>query len=172
MLVNHDSHLVKTWIHLWPIQVLGHVRGSCNDRRALVRPVSVLLHVLRKIRLLSVTLSTVGADVCLYMFRLLVLRDVLKERLFVGEALVAGVALVRLVTLMASRMRLQVGELRERLRATWGAKRLAELWGKIRSRGFCQKCSLLTGLTDILSGRKKSRNEVELGAPAKRLWEV
>ena len=40
------------------------------------------------------------------------------------------------------------------------------------SGGFCQKCSVLTGLTDILSGRKKSRNEVELGAPAKRLWEV
>ena len=92
------------------------------------------------------------------------LGDVLQQGGLVCEALVAGVALVRLVTLMASRMRLQVGELRERLRATWGAKRLAELWGKIRSRGFCQKCSLLTGLTDILSGRKKSRNEVELGA--------
>merc|ERR1719266_495382 len=111
--------LVKTWIHLWPIQVLGHVRGSCNDRRALVRPVSVLLHVLRKIRLLSVTLSTVGADVCLYMFRLLVLRDVLKERLFVGEALVAGVALVRLVSLVAARVGLQVRQLGEGLRATW-----------------------------------------------------
>ena len=108
----------------------------------------------------------------LNMFRIAVLGDVLQKSGLVREALVAGVALVRLVTLMASRMRLQVGELRERLRATWGAKRLAELWGKIRSRGFCQKCSLLTGLTDILSGRKKSRNEVELGAPAKRLWEV
>ena len=63
------------------------------------------------------------------------LRDVLEQRLLVSKALVAGVALVRLVTLMASRMRLQVGELRERLRATWGAKRLAELWGKMRSRG-------------------------------------
>ena len=122
VLVKNDSHLVKTWIHLWPIQVLGHVRGSCNDRRALVRPVSVLLHVLRKIRLLSVTLSTVGADVCLYMFRLLVLRDVLKERLFVGEALVAGVALVRLVSLVAARVGLQVRQLGEGLRATWGGQ--------------------------------------------------
>ena len=100
----------------------------------------------------------------LHVFGVAMLGDVLQQRWLVCEALVAGVALVRLVTLMASRMRLQVGELRERLRATWGAKRLAELWGKIRSRGFCQKCSLLTGLTDILSGRKKSRNEVELGA--------
>ena len=121
---------------------------------------------------LGVGLAAVGADVSLHVFGIAMLGDVLQQGGLVCEALVAGVALVRLVTLMASRMRLQVGELRERLRATWGAKRLAELWGKIRSRGFCQKCSLLTGLTDILSGRKKSRNEVELGAPAKRLWEV
>ena len=113
---------------------------------------------------LGVGLAAVGADVSLHVFGIAMLGDVLQQRWLVCEALVAGVALVRLVTLMASRMRLQVGELRERLRATWGAKRLAELWGKIRSRGFCQKCSLLTGLTDILSGRKKSRNEVELGA--------
>ena len=102
------------------------------------------------------------------------LGDVLQQGGLVCEALVAGVALVRLVTLMASRMRLQVRQLRERLRATWGKKDLPSCGGgKIRSSGgFCQKCSLLTGLTDILSGRKKSRNEVELGAPAKRLWEV
>ena len=62
----------------------------------------MLLHVLCKIRLVRVTLSTVGADVCLYMLGLLVLGDVLKEGLLVGEALVAGVALVRLVSLVAS----------------------------------------------------------------------
>ena len=56
------------------------------------------------------------------------LGDVLQQRWLVCEALVAGVALVRLVTLMASRMRLQVRQLRERLRATWGRKRLAKLW--------------------------------------------
>ena len=56
------------------------------------------------------------------------LGDVLQQGGLVCEALVAGVALVRLVTLMASRMRLQVGELTERLRATWGTKRLAKLW--------------------------------------------
>ena len=82
----------------------------------------MLLHVLRKIRLLSVTLATVGADVCLYMFRLLVLRDVLKERLLVGEALVAGVALVRLVSLVAARVGLQVRQLGEGLRATYNFK--------------------------------------------------
>ena len=53
------------------------------------------------------------------MLGLLVLWDVLKERLFVGEALVAGVALVRLVSLVASRVGLQVRQLGERLRATW-----------------------------------------------------
>ena len=79
----------------------------------------MLLHVLRKVGLLRVTLSTVGADVCLYMLRLLVLGDVLEEGLLVGEALVAGVALVRLVSLVAPRVGLQVGQLRERLGATW-----------------------------------------------------
>ena len=68
---------------------------------------------------LGVALATVGTDVCLYMLGLLVLGDVLKERLFVGEALVAGVALVRLVSLVAPRVGLQVGQLGERLRATW-----------------------------------------------------
>ena len=82
----------------------------------------MLLHVLRKVRLLRVTLSTVGADVCLYMLGLLVLRDVLEQGLFVGEALVAGVALVRLVSLVASRVGLQVRQLGERLRATWEKK--------------------------------------------------
>ena len=88
----------------------------------------MLLHVLRKVGLLRVTLSTVGADVCLYMLRLLVLGDVLvKERLFVGEALVAGVALVGLVSLVAARVGLQVGQLGEGLRATWkGGKKGSE----------------------------------------------
>ena len=116
--VDVDSDLVKTRVHLRPVQVLGHVRRSCNDRRTLVCPVSVLLHVLRKVRLLRITLSTIGADVCLYMLGLLVLGDVLEERLFVGEALVAGVALVRLVSLVAPRVGLQVGQLGERLGAS------------------------------------------------------
>ena len=117
--IDKDQDLVETGVHLGPIQVLGHVRRSRNNRRSLVRSISVLLHVLRKIRLLSVTLATVGADVCLYMLRLLVLGDVLEEGLLVGEALVAGVALVRLVSLVAPRVGLQVGQLGERLRATW-----------------------------------------------------
>ena len=87
----------------------------------------MLLHVLCKVGLLRVTLSTVGADVCLYMLGLLVLGDVLKERLFVGEALVAGVALVGLVSLVASRVGLQVRQLGERLGATWqGGKKGSE----------------------------------------------
>ena len=60
----------------------------------------------------------------LHVFRVAMLGDVLQQGWFVCEALVAGVALVRLVTLMASRVGLQVRQLRERLRATWGTKRL------------------------------------------------
>ena len=121
---------------------------------------------------LGVRLATVGADVSLNMFRIAMLGDVLQEGGLVREALVAGVALVRLVALVAPRVGLQVGQLGERLRATWRQKDWSSAGKYVRSRGFCQRCSLLTGLTDILSGRKKSRNEVELGAPAKRLWEV
>ena len=50
------------------------------------------------------------------------LGDVLKQRDLVVEALVAGVALVRLVSLVASRVGLQVGQLGESLCATWGKK--------------------------------------------------
>ena len=64
----------------------------------------------------------------LHVFRVAMLGDVLQQGRLVREALVAGVALVGLVTLMASRVRLQVRQLRERLRATWGTKRLAKLW--------------------------------------------
>ena len=79
----------------------------------------MLLHVLRQVGLLSVTLATVGADVRLQVLRLLVLGDVLEQGDLVVEALVAGVALVRLVSLVAPRVGLQVGQLGERLRATW-----------------------------------------------------
>jgi hypothetical protein len=60
---------------------------------------------------LSVTFSTIGADVGLDVLGLLMLGDVLKERLFVGKALVAGVALVWLVCLVAPGVGLQVGQL-------------------------------------------------------------
>jgi hypothetical protein len=60
---------------------------------------------------LGVALATVGTDVCLYMLRLLVLGDVLEQRLLVREALVAGVALVGLVSLVAPGVGLQVGQL-------------------------------------------------------------
>jgi hypothetical protein len=45
------------------------------------------------------------------MLRLLVLGDVLEQRLLVREALVAGVALVGLVSLVAPGVGLQVGQL-------------------------------------------------------------
>ena len=47
------------------------------------------------------------------------LGDVFEQGDLVVEALVAGVALVRLVSLVAPRVGLQVGQLGERLRATW-----------------------------------------------------
>ena len=53
------------------------------------------------------------------MFRIAMLGDVLQKCGLVREALVAGVALVRLVAMVAARVGLQVGQLGERLRATW-----------------------------------------------------
>ena len=67
---------------------------------------------------MGVALATVGTDVRLQVLRLLMLGDVLEEGLFVGEALVAGVALVGLVSLVAARVGLQVGQLGEGLGAT------------------------------------------------------
>ena len=66
---------------------------------------------------MGVALAAVGTDVRLYMLRLLVLGDVLEQRLLVREALVAGVALVRLVSLVAPGVGLQVGQLGEGLGA-------------------------------------------------------
>ena len=45
--------LVQARVHLGPVQILGHPRGSSNDGRSLVRPVRVLLHVLGKVGLLQ-----------------------------------------------------------------------------------------------------------------------
>ena len=69
---------------------------------------------------------------CLYMLGLLVFGYMLEQRLLVGKAFVAGVALVRLVALVAPRVGLQVGQLGERLRATWRQKDWSSA-GKIRS---------------------------------------
>lgn len=51
------------------------------------------------------------------MLRLFVLRDVLQQILFVGKALIAGVAFERLVCLVAATVALKVRELREGLGA-------------------------------------------------------
>ena len=55
---------------------------------------------------------------CLNMLGLLVLGDVLQQGRLICEALVAGVALVGLVSLVAPGVGLQVGQLREGLGAT------------------------------------------------------
>lgn len=73
----------------------------------------MLLHVLGQVRLLRVALAAELADVSFQMFGLFVLRDVVEECVLVDETLVAGVALVRLVRLVASGVGLEVGELRE-----------------------------------------------------------
>ena len=111
--------LVEARVHLGPVQVLGHPCGSSNDGRPLVRPVSVLLHVLGQVGLLGVALAAVGADVGLQMLGLLVLGDVLQQRGLVVETLVAGVTFVWLVRLVTPGVGLQVRELGERLGASW-----------------------------------------------------
>ena len=55
---------------------------------------------------------------CLYVLGLLVLGDVVEERLLVSETLVAGVTFVWLVRLVTPGVGLQVGQLGEGLRAT------------------------------------------------------
>jgi len=104
--------------HLAPVRAVlqGHARYA-DDRRPLVHPLGVLLHVLGQVRLLRVRLAAVLAYVRLEVFRLLVFGYVLEQRLLVLEALVARVALERLVRLVAPGVRLQVAELRERLGA-------------------------------------------------------
>lgn len=77
----------------------------------------MLCHVPRQVSLLRVGLTADVADLRLEMFRRRVTRDVLLEPCLVREALVAGVAAVRPVGHVAARVALQVGELRERLRA-------------------------------------------------------
>ena len=67
---------------------------------------------------LCVAFSAVGADVGLDMFGLLVLWVVLQQGGLIGEALVAGLTLVRLVSLVTSRVTLEIRQLREGLGAT------------------------------------------------------
>jgi hypothetical protein len=116
-------------VHLGPVvlrragqtaQVTAHrgdrAVGGCggaagHNRRPLVRPVGVLLHVFSQIGLLGVALAAVRTDVCLEMLGLLVLGNVVQKRGFVVETLVAGVALVGLVCLVAPGVGLQVGQL-------------------------------------------------------------
>ena len=124
----HQLRVVAVAVHLGPV-VIGraaqrpHARGGRvvrphrHDRRPLVAPVRVLLHVLGQVGLLCVRLATVGTDVCLQMLGLLVLGNVLQQRGLVVEALVAGVTLVGLVSLVAAGVGLQVGQLGERLGA-------------------------------------------------------
>ena len=56
------------------------------------------------------------------MFGLLVLRNMFQESGLVSKALVAGLTFVRLVCLVTARVRLQVGQLGEGLRATYNFK--------------------------------------------------
>lgn len=104
--------------HFAPVRaVLERHPRYADDRRPLVHPLRVLLHVLGQVRLLRVRLATVLAYMGLEVLGLLVLGYVLEQRLFVLETLVARVALERFVRLMAARVRLQVAELRKRLGA-------------------------------------------------------
>ena len=75
----------------------------------------MLLHMLSQISFLRIALTTVLADVRLEMFAFFVLRDVVKQRCFIGEALVARITFIRLICLMATAVTLQRAELRERL---------------------------------------------------------
>ncbi|MFN9942210.1 MAG: hypothetical protein ACK56I_22330, partial [bacterium] len=97
-------------------------RSARHNRRPFVGAVRVLLHVLGQVGLLGVALPAVGADVGLQVLGLLVLGDVVQQGGFVVEALVAGVALVGLVSLVTPGVGLQVGQLGEGLAAACNKK--------------------------------------------------
>ena len=88
---------------LRPLATVSCGCRSCRLELGLgVAPVGVLLHVFGQVGLLRVRLAAELADVGLQVLRLLVLRDVVQQGVLVDEALVARVALVRLVCLVAS----------------------------------------------------------------------
>lgn len=78
---------------------------------------SVLLQMLLQVRLLRVGLAAQLANVRLQMLGVLVLGYVLQKRHLIAKALIARVAFERFIRLMAARMRLQIGQLGERLGA-------------------------------------------------------
>jgi len=75
--------------------------------------------MLRQVSFLSVGFPAKVANVSFQMFGLLVLGDVIKEGSLIRKTFVARVALVRLVSLVTSGMRLKVGELRKCFITTW-----------------------------------------------------
>ena len=97
------------------LHAVQRVPPQPDDGRPLVGPLRVFLHMLGQVRLLRVRLAAVLTDVRFEVLGLLVLGDMLQQRRLVHEALVARVAFVRLVRLVAARVRLQVGQLREGL---------------------------------------------------------
>lgn len=62
---------------------------------------------------LCIRFATVLANVRFQVLRVFVLRDVLEQRWLVAEAFVARVTFKRFVGLMATRVRLQIGQLRK-----------------------------------------------------------
>lgn len=106
--VPSAAHQVSPQAALSAVSGRDSSAGSQQPAGSLLRPVAVLLHVFGQVGFLGVALPAELADVCLEVFRLLVLGNVVEERVLVDEALVAGVALVRLVRLVAARVGLEV----------------------------------------------------------------
>ena len=134
-IAQSSGHIGELGVHVAHGHPIGHpdttdgrsTRPVGRDWWPLVRSFRVLLHVLGEIGLLGVRLAAVLADVRLEVLRLAVLGDVLQEGGLVRKALVAGVALEGLVSLVAPRVGLQVGQLGEGLQAA----RVAALVGFI-----------------------------------------
>ena len=81
--------------------------------------VGVFGHVTLQVGLLSVGLAAEITNVCLEVFRVLVLGNVFKKSLLIEEALVATVAFERLICLVAAGMRLKVAQLRKGFGTIW-----------------------------------------------------
>ena len=84
-----------------------------SQKSSLLHSICMFSHVLCQVRLLSVTLSTIFADVSLEMLGFLVFRDVFQERSFVSETFVTTVTFEWFVRLMTARVGLKVRQLRE-----------------------------------------------------------
>lgn len=87
------------------VRVAGYTHATCGKAlSSLLRSLDMFLQVLLEICLLGVGLPAVLTNVGFQMLRLLVLGNVIKQRVLVDETLVAGITFERLISRMTPRV--------------------------------------------------------------------